>query len=253
MSIGSAKILVALLALLLATACSPLTPVNLLVPDDTYTLMADQPYGENERQKLDVITVVADYRVYPEVTYPAFVEDSAAATAWVRRQQDSWQTKRQPMFVMGHSAGAYNAAMLALDERWLSEHGMNAQEIAGWIGLSGPYEFLPIINPDVKPIFHHPDTPETSQPFYHAGPQSPPALLMAATPDKLVDPQRNTGQLTEKLRSAGVDVETHYYESLHHVTIIVVMADPLQWWEPVVDQVHDFVMRHSRASSEPDS
>lgn len=293
MSIRSAKILLALLAVL-STACSPLAPVNLLVPDDTYILLPDQAYGENDRQKLDVymplegvaeapvvvffyggswrngdradyafvgealasrgiITVVADYRVYPEVTYPAFVEDSAAATAWVRKQQDTWQTRRQPLFVMGHSAGAYNAAMLALDERWLGEHGMSPQHLAGWIGLSGPYEFLPIINPDVKPIFHHPDTPETSQPYYHAGPQSPPALLMAATPDKLVDPQRNTGQLTEKLRSAGTAVETHYYESLHHLTIIVVMADPLQWWEPVVDQVQEFVMRHSSSSSAADS
>ncbi|MBL4834168.1 MAG: alpha/beta hydrolase [Pseudomonas sp.] len=275
---------------LLGTACSPLAPVNFLVTDDTYRLVPDQPYGDAERQKLDVylpltdlaeapvvvffyggtwrngnradyafvgealasrgiITVIPDYRVYPEVTYPAFLEDSAAATVWVKQQQASWQSQPQPVFLMGHSSGAYNAAMLAMDERWLGEHGLSPENLAGWIGLSGPYEFLPIINPDVKPIFPYPDTPQETQPFFHADADSPPALLLAATPDKLVDPERNTGQLTEKLRRAGVEVETHYYPSLHHLTIIVVMADPLEWWEPVAEQVHDFVRRYSSGSS----
>jgi acetyl esterase/lipase len=271
--------------------CSPLAPVNAVIGEDTYRLLADQPYGDNERQMLDVylpvvgldeapvvvffyggswrsgdradyafvgealasrgiITVVADYRVYPEVTYPAFVQDSAAATAWTRTHQQDWQAQPQSLFVMGHSAGAYNAAMIALDKRWLAAHDLDPGMLAGWIGLSGPYEFLPIINPDVKPIFHHPRTPKQSQPFYHVSPQSPPALLMAATPDKLVDPERNTGQIAEALRKADVSVETHYYESLHHLTIILVMAKPFQWWEPVVDEVHDFVM-HQSANASP--
>jgi acetyl esterase/lipase len=270
----------------LSMGCSPLAPLNAVITKDTYTLLADQPYGDDERQRLDVylpvdglneapvvvffyggswrngdradyafvgealasrgiITVVADYRVYPEVTYPAFVQDSAAATAWTRAHQQDWQAQSQPLFVMGHSAGAYNAAMIALDARWLAAHDLTPSMLAGWIGLSGPYEFLPIINSDVKPVFHHPNTPKQSQPYYHAGPDSPPALLMAATPDKLVDPQRNTGQLAEALREAGVNIETHYYKSLHHVTIVLVMAKPFQWWEPIVDQVHDFVMRQS--------
>lgn len=293
MPMHPAKPLTILLALL-SSACSPLAPVNFLVPADTYTLKADQSYGEHGRQKLDVylplegvaeapvvvffyggtwrggeradyafvgealasrgiITVIPDYRIYPDVTYPAFLEDSAAATAWVRARQETWQPERQPLFVMGHSSGAYNASMLALDPRWLDEQDLDPQQLAGWIGLSGPYEFLPIINPDVKPIFPYPNTPEETQPYFHAGPESPPALLMAATPDKLVDPDRNTGQLTEKLREAGVSVETHYYESLNHLTIIVVMAQPLQWWEPVAAEVHDFIMRHSSATSSPES
>lgn len=289
MPIPAAKCLLVVLALFSA-ACSPLAPVNFLVPEDTYKLLADQPYGSHERQRLDVylpigeladapvvvffyggswrggnradyafvgealasrgiITVIPDYRVYPEVTYPAFLQDSAAAMAWTRAKQENWQAEPQSLFVMGHSAGAYNAAMIALDERWLGEHDLDPHMLAGWIGLSGPYEFLPIINPDVKPIFHHPNTPEQSQPFYHAGGHSPPALLMAATPDDLVDPERNTGQLADALRAADVSVETHYYKSLHHLTIVLVMARPFQWWEPVVDEVHDFVGRHSSNSS----
>lgn len=288
----ASKILISLFAVL-GTACSPLAPINFLVPEDTYKLLSDQSYGSHERQTLDVylpldglatapvvvffyggtwrggdradyafvgealasrgvIAAIADYRVYPQVTYPDFLEDSAAATAWVRQQQDSWQPEPQPLFVMGHSSGAYNAAMLALDQRWLDEQGLAPQQLSGWIGLSGPYEFLPIVNPDVKPIFPYPDTPVETQPYFHAGAESPPALLLAATPDDLVDPERNTGQLTEKLGKAGVSVETHYYESLHHLTIVVAMAKPLQWWAPVVDEVHDFIMRHSSASARAD-
>ena len=67
---------------------------------------------------------------------------------------------------MGHSAGAYNAAMLALDARWLPRRaGQSPARLAGWVGLAGPYDFLPISNPNAQPLFHHPGVPRPcSQP-----------------------------------------------------------------------------------------
>ncbi|PKM05527.1 MAG: esterase [Gammaproteobacteria bacterium HGW-Gammaproteobacteria-6] len=272
-----------LLLVLLLQACSPLAPLNLIIPDSSYRVLNDQAYGDQPRQKLDVyfprqglqeapvvvfyyggswrggkrenyvfvaealarrgiITVVADYRVYPEVRYPDFLIDSAAALAWVEEARQSWQQTPQPLFVMGHSAGAYNAAMLALDQRWLQQQGLEPEVLAGWIGLAGPYDFIPIINPRVKPIFHHPDTPADSQPLFHAGSHSPPALLLAASPDRLVDPQRNTGQMVEALREAGVRVETQVFPSLNHFSIMLAMAKPFEDWEPIADQIAEFVM-----------
>ncbi|WP_339648320.1 alpha/beta hydrolase [Halopseudomonas pelagia] len=242
------SLILAAVALALA-GCSPLAPLNFVISDKHYTLLADQAYGDNERQKLDLyfplenvqqapvvifyyggswrsgergnyafvgealaahgmIAVIADYRVYPEIAYPAFLQDSAAAVAWVEKERAQWQDEPQALFVMGHSAGAYNAAMLALDDRWMAEHGLTSDIFSGWIGLSGPYDFIPIINPQVKPVFHHPNTPEDSQPLYHAKAGSSPALLLAATPDKLVDPERNTLQLAARLKEAGVSVQS---------------------------------------------
>lgn len=274
------SLILAAMALALV-GCSPLAPLNFVISDKHYTLLADQAYGDNQRQKLDVyfpkeniqsapvvvfyyggswrggergnyafvgealaahgmIAVVVDYRVYPEVTYPAFLQDSASAVAWVEKERQQWQDQPQPLFVMGHSAGAYNAAMLALDDRWLAEQNLSRDILSGWIGLSGPYDFIPIVNPQVKPVFHHPDTPEDSQPLFHASASSPPALLLAATPDKLVDPKRNTLQLADKLRDDGVSVETDTFESLNHYTILLAMARPFQAWEPIIQQVQAF-------------
>src|SRR6185436_18003885 len=83
------------------------------------------------------------------------------------------------VFVMGHSAGAYNAAMLALDPRWLSATGHAPGELAGWIGLAGPYDFLPIKNPEAQPVFFHPEYPAGSQPIAYARRDAPPTFLGA--------------------------------------------------------------------------
>jgi len=89
---------------------------------------------------------------------------------------------------MGHSAGAYNAAMLALDPRWLAQAGMTPAQLAGWIGLAGPYDFFPATNPDVRPVFNHPDYPKGAQPIEHAANRSSRVLLGAAARDSVVNP-----------------------------------------------------------------
>ncbi|HZV92811.1 MAG TPA: alpha/beta hydrolase, partial [Caldimonas sp.] len=174
--------LAAALALALG-ACSATGTLNALARTDTYRLTADIAYGALPRQRLDVytpvsaspgagwpvvvffyggnwtsgqrgeykfmgealasrgiLTIVADYRLYPEVTYPGFLEDCAKAMAWGFEHAKSLGGDPKRIFVMGHSAGAYNAAMLALDPRWL---GDARKAVRGFIGLAGPYDFLP--------------------------------------------------------------------------------------------------------------
>lgn len=188
-----------------------------------------------------LVVVIADYRLYPQVRYPAFLHDSAQALAWVVREVAAYQGDPQQLFVMGHSAGAYNAAMLALDPRLLADVDLSPDVLRGWIGLAGPYDFLPIENPAVKPVFMHPDSPPDSQPINQVRAEAPPALLVAAAEDGLVDPQRNTGGLARRLGEAGVRVETHYYTGVNHLTLVGALARPLRGLAPVLDDSVRFI------------
>lgn len=188
-----------------------------------------------------IVTVVADYRLYPEVSYPDFLRDAAQAVAWTAREVARYGGDPKRLYVMGHSAGAYNAAMVALDPRWLAEHGMRPSDLRGLIGLAGPYDFLPIENPTTKPVFHFPDTPADSQPVNQVRPGAPSALLIAARDDKLVDPLRNTGHLASAMRARGVAVQELYYDRARHTTLIATFAPPLRWLAPALDDVAAYV------------
>jgi acetyl esterase/lipase len=188
-----------------------------------------------------MLAVIPDYRVYPQVRYPAFLEDGARALAWTRRQLGGWGGDPARLFVAGHSAGAYNAAMLALDPRWLAEAGVPPGALAGFWGLAGPYDFLPIENPAVKPVFFHPDYPAGSQPIEHARGFDRPVFLGTAASDSLVDPKRNTSQLAGRLREAGTPVVERLYGRANHFTLVGAFAWPLRWIAPVLDDVTAFV------------
>jgi acetyl esterase/lipase len=188
-----------------------------------------------------VLTLVADYRLYPEVRFPDFLHDSAEALAYGLRQASALGGNPRRVFAMGHSAGAYNAAMLALDAPRLERVGHSPAELAGWIGLAGPYDFLPIGNPDVKPVFHHPHYPPGSQPVQHVRAGAPRSFLGAAVNDTLVDPQRNTVGLARRLEAQGVPVTLKLYDGLNHVTIAGALGSPLRWMAPVLDDVATFI------------
>lgn len=188
-----------------------------------------------------IVTVLADYRLYPQVRYPAFVEDSAQAVAWTLKTIERYGGDPKKVFVMGHSAGAYNAAMVALDGRWLAAQGASPNALRGWIGLAGPYDFLPITNLDVRPVFFYPDSPPLSQPIRHVTSAAPSTLLVASHADDLVNATRNTGGLAASLRAANVPVEEVYFDSTSHASLIGAFAWPLRGLAPVLDKVVEFV------------
>ncbi|RTL35441.1 MAG: alpha/beta hydrolase [Burkholderiales bacterium] len=191
-----------------------------------------------------ILAVIADYRLYPEVRYPDFLHDSAAALAWALQQAATLGGNPHRVFVMGHSAGAYNAAMLALDARWLDAAGHHSpRELAGFIGLAGPYDFLPITHLDAQPVFFHPNYPPGTQPLEHASPAAPPSFLGAARDDQLVNPQRNTQGLARRLQALQVPVTVQVYDRVGHATLIGALGKPLRWLAPVLDDVADFVER----------
>ena len=189
-----------------------------------------------------MLALVADYRLYPEVRFPTFLDDSAQALAWGLKHASEQGGNPRRVFVMGHSAGAYNAAMLALDPRWLAATGHAPRELAGFIGLAGPYDFLPMTNLDAQPVFFHPHYPPDTQPLAFAGPQAPRSFLAAGVTDKLVDPERNTAMLAARLQASGVAVTQKRYERANHLTLIGAFGLPLRWLAPVLDDVTEFVL-----------
>ena len=188
-----------------------------------------------------IVAVVADYRLSPAVRYPVFLQDSAHAVRWAFDHAADYGADPARVFVMGHSAGAYNAAMLALDKRWLEAVDLTPSRLAGWIGLAGPYDFLPIGDAQTRVAFSWPDTPADSQPLVHASAASPRALLLAAEHDTVVNPQRSTVAMAERLKASGVRVESALYDSVSHVTLLASMASVLRGRAPVLQRVSDFV------------
>lgn len=186
------------------------------------------------------VTVVPDYRVYPEVSYPGFIEDSAHAVRWASDNAARFGGDPGKLFVMGHSAGAYNAAMLALDRRWLAAVGLDPNDdIAGLIGIAGPYDFLPLVDETLVTIFGGAERIET-QPITHVAAGAPPALLLTGARDKTVDPG-NATRLAARLEQTGGEATATTYPSVSHLTIVGTFAWPLRFLAPVLDDVDAFI------------
>jgi acetyl esterase/lipase len=227
------------------------TPLNLIGPAPVVVFLYGGNWNSGERNDYQfvgealasrgMVAVLADYRLFPQVRYPGFLEDSAQAVAWTLQEVQRYGGDPGRVYLMGHSAGAYNAAMVALDPRWLAAHDLTPASLRGWIGLAGPYDFIPIQNKDTRPVFFYPATPPESQPINHVSSSAPPALLIASNKDVWVDPIGNTGALTKKLRAAGVAVTEVYFDKTSHSTLIGAMSWPLRSLAPVLDTVDRFV------------
>ena len=188
------------------------------------------------------MTVIADYRVVPEVEYPGFLEDCATAFAWVADHIGDHGGDGQRMALMGHSAGAYNALMLALDPTYLARSGLR-QRVRCVVGLSGPYDFFPFDGPISLRTFGAVDDPRSTQPVNHVGVGAPPTFLGHGGKDRLVYP-RNSVALAERLRDAGGTVEEHHYGALGHPATLLALGRPARGIAPVLADVAQFLGRH---------
>ncbi len=189
------------------------------------------------------IAVVPDYRIYPEARFPTFIEDGAAAFAWIRNNISTFGGSPARLFVMGHSAGAYIAAMLSLDPRYLGQVGLSPGDVRGFIGLSGPYDFLPLKRPRLIEIFGGADGIPETQPVNFVTADAPPALLLHGATDKIVR-AGNTRHLAQRWREVGRPVLEIIYPRYKHLTILLVLASFLQDGEPVMRDVAGFIQGH---------
>ncbi len=199
------------------------------------------------------VVVVPDYRLYPEVQYPAFLQDNAAATAWAFTHAAGLGADPRAVFLMGHSAGAYNAAMLGLDSAFLAEAGVDRSRLAGVIALAAPADFLPSSDPDVIPVFGAANTP-AYQPLAFADGHNPPLLLLHGDADTTVQP-RNTLSLAAAIRRRGGLVETKIYPGVGHIGIVTAFAPLFRSRAPSLDDSWRFIEAHrpaqNRATTQP--
>ena len=182
------------------------------------------------------LVAVPDYRLVPEVHFPGFVEDGAAAVHWVLDHAADHGGDSGRIVLMGHSAGAHIAAMLALDPRWLGER---RSALRGLVGLAGPYDFLPLSGPVTRAAFGKAADLDATQPVNFARPGSPPALLLHGGRDRTVLP-RNSRSLARRLAEAGSEAEYKIYPQLGHVSILTALAVPFRGRAPVLEDAAGF-------------
>ena len=187
-----------------------------------------------------LVVMIPDYRTYPEVRYPGFLYDSARAVAWAREHAGEYGADPGRLSLMGHSAGAYNAAMLVSDGRYLDAVGGNRGWISAWAGLAGPYDFLPLNDVVLERIFQPADPLESSQPINWVDAQVPPTLLVVSADDTVVDP-RNTERLAARLKQVGVPVELLRVDNLRHIGVVVSLSNVFPFNDDVLSTVSRFL------------
>jgi acetyl esterase/lipase len=197
------------------------------------------------------VAVVPDYRIFPEVCYPDFLDDGALVVRWVKDNIAQFGGDPEKIFLKGHSAGAHIAAMLSIDSRWLDKVGLRpGRDIAGLIGIAGPYDYMPLRDETLKVIFGGSDRPET-QPIFHVSAGAPPALLITGGRDRLVEPGNST-RLAARLVAAGNNAKVLIYRRVGHYVIIAALAPLLRFLVPVLRDVDAFIADtlQSRSPSE---
>lgn len=270
----------------LTSACSPVTVLNAMVPEQGYQRLADITYGDAPRQKLDIYrakaadqqaerstiiffyggswesgqksqykfvaealtsvgfdVVIPDYRVYPDVLFPAFVDDAAKAVGWSEQHLADYGLNPNRLFVAGHSAGAHIAALLALDNHYLQQYALTPDVFKGMIGLAGPYDFLPLQSDTLKTIFGPEPSRWRSQPINFVDGDNPPMLLLFGNDDRTVLP-RNSRHLADKIREKGGKVSLHEFKDYGHVAMVAKLAKPLRGEGRLLNTIRDFVLAH---------
>jgi acetyl esterase/lipase len=269
---------------LLCSACSPVRWMNAMIPSSGYRLQPDIVYQQSHGNALDVYVpahgqsravvvffyggswesgrrqdyrfvaealtargysvVIPDYRKYPEVVFPAFVEDAAAAVAWVHRHIAEYGGDPGRIFVAGHSAGAHIAALLALDPTYLQAQAMSPMDLRGMIGLAGPYDFLPLQTARLKAVFPGEHLQYLAQPVNVLQPPNPPVLLLVGRKDETVLP-RNSESLAQHIQKTGGRVELRYFENEGHIGMALRLARPFQGDGRVVQAIGEFIDRET--------
>lgn len=200
--------------------------------------------------RLGYVTVIPNYRLYPEVEFPAFIVDVAKAIAELPaslqqdtvRQHLSFDAQHcisgQQIILAGHSAGAHTAALLATDLTYLNEQGVDAEVLTALIGLAGPYD-LPLEHERVEDKFTRVEGDEAN-PIALAHERVPPTLLIHGESDTVAKPE-HAERFAERLRQLGVEVTLHTYPRRRHVDLVASLASPLRFWTPAYSDIQDFL------------
>ena len=186
-----------------------------------------------------VVAVVPDYRRYPEVRFPVWVEDAARAVRWVRDSIGKFGGDPARIFVMGHSSGAHTATLLALDARYLRDAGVPPSAVQGFISLAGPVATT-WTDPDVQALMGPRAMWDRTYPMEQVDGSAPPILLLHGGRDRLVSSDNST-RLAARIRARGGCSPVILYRGLDHVGIVLALALPQFNIAPVLPDVVAFL------------
>lgn len=239
-------------------AASPRQTLDLYVPEkgaDTAPLLvffygSDWMHGSKKLYRFlaqpfasrGIMVAIPDYRLYPETTFPGFVEDGALAVAHLWRSERRADGTPRPLVLMGHSAGAHTAALLVTDRRYLAAAGVPPDTVRALIGISGAYDFLPFTEAKYAPIFPEPARSQ-SQPIAYLDGTEPPILLIVGAPDQKLDPG-NTFRFMHRIEQKGGRVTERTYPGIGHAFTITAISEALPVRKPpVLEEILAFLKR----------
>ncbi|HUB90802.1 MAG TPA: alpha/beta hydrolase [Dyella sp.] len=198
-----------------------------------------------------VVVVIPDYRKYPQVKMDGFMQDAARAVAWTHQHATEWGGTPHDLFVMGHSAGGQIGALLATDPSWLAPYDLQPNDLAGFIGLAGCYDFMPIPakEKDMLGMFG-PDAASQAraQPVRFVHGREPPMLLLQGDADKEVDPS-NALSLAHALQAHHEDVTLRMYKGVGHNALVFALSRPFRTEAPTLEDVLGFIHAHPMADA----
>ena len=194
------------------------------------------------------VAVSAGYRLVTGGEYPAMLEDGAAAARWVVDNIADYGGDPTRISLIGHSAGAYNAVMLALDRKWFDAAGVDQNAIKGAIGLAGPYDFLPLDGEGTRNAFGKAEDLAATQPINFARKDAPALLLLTGDADTTVRP-RNSTALAKAMTEAGRPTEVRQFPGMSHAAIVMALSRPFEGDGAVKQAVFDFLSAANAQSS----
>ena len=187
------------------------------------------------------VVFVPDYRLVPQVHFPAFIQDAAEATARAGDLAATYGGDPARLGVIGHSAGAHLAMMIALDRRYMAAVDQPTL-IKAAAGLAGPYEFLPFDVAASRNAFGRAPDPTLTQPVTFARADAPPLWLGHGTDDVVVHDE-DTTILCERMTAVGGRCEAKLYPGLNHADLIATFSPLFRKKAPVLDDVTAFLHR----------
>ena len=190
------------------------------------------------------LVAIPDYRRVPDVRFPAFLEDGAAAVAAARRAAPRFGGDPDRVALAGHSAGAWTAVMLALDARWLSNAGVPSASVRAALGLAGPYDFYPFDVPASIAAFGEAEDPLATQPLSFVRPDAPSLWLGHGDSDAIVRPRNSIG-LAQAMTKVGGRAALRLYSRIDHVQAVLALSPVLRWRAPVLAEMADFIRRET--------
>lgn len=192
------------------------------------------------------VAVMPDHRLYPEVQFPAWVDDAARVVRWVRDSIRGYGGDPSRIFVVGHSSGAHTVAILALDDQYLLRAGVTRDAVRGYVSMSGPVGTV-WTDPDVQALMGPSERWPTTYPLDLATGGKQPLLLIHGREDRTVLPM-NSVRLADRIRQRGGCSRAIVYRRRGHSAIAIAFAVPRFGIAPVLDDVVAF-MRDPEAST----